>query len=184
MKHIILTVFILSIILHTISCNVKQVSEKSEILNSTQSLKDNCVKCDSIYASFPKNSTDFEKYFGYPNGIFYDGNENIQQLFVCLDTCYQYQELVKIIRLGTKIQYNADAPSHLQHFSTIFLMKNKKKTEFLYEELSCIDFENHIKFLFESIAPQDNFYPKLCTFLKELSIKDDCKIKTILSYCE
>jgi hypothetical protein len=166
-------------------CLDKQPTKQISVFDLRKdSIYSQCKKCDSIFASFPKDSGGFEKLFGYPNGQRYDGHEDIEQYFVCLDNCYDYNHLITILLLGNEIKYDADAPMHLQYFMSRFLMNHLDSTKILYNNLDCSDFERHIKFLFESIDKHDHHYETLCNFLKHFDLKDPCKLKHILKHCK
>lgn len=166
-----------------LGCHEKQNSNQISHINlGKDSIYSQCIKCDSIIASFPRDASSFEKLFGYPNGEKYDGYEAIQNYFTCLELCYNYDNLIAILLLGNEIKFDADAPTHLQSFISDFLINHETIAKNMYENLTCSDFSRHIQFLFNSIDEHDHYYELLCTFLRKLNLKDSCKVKYIQKY--
>lgn len=175
---------VLSISLFVIACNEMGRNNKSGKIIQEPDLRENCVQCDSIYSFFPENAEDFEFLFGYPNGELYDGAIEIQQYFKCFETCFRDTELQKVIRLGSEIKYDADAPTYLKYGMTDFLMKNELEAKAVYKKLSCNDFSKHANFLFESIHVHDSFHSKICSFLEDMEFTESCKKEIILKHCQ
>lgn len=144
-----------------------------------------CKKCDSIYQAIPKDSSDFEKLYGYPFGTRqHEVQSDFEGFFICLDICYDYHQLVSIVKLGSEIKYDADGPAFLQYHITEYLRENKDKALLLYTEINCIDFNSHVKFLFEGIPEHHPFLVDLCSFLQSMKIESECKRKILSEYCK
>ncbi len=178
-----LSLIVLSVSLLAIACKETERKNISETAPKVASEDGSCAKCDSIYRSFPKNVEDFDQLFGYPNGELYDGAEEIQQYFKCLDMCFKEVGLQEVINLGNELRFDADAPTHLQYHMTDFLMKNELEARTAYETLSCANFRRHISFLFESIHKHDSFHSDLCSFLASIKFTEKCKKETVLTHC-
>lgn len=96
-----------------------------------------CNKCDSIYSIMPADSFAFEKLYGYPLGTRqHEVKGDFEDYFICLDICYNYDQLVSIVKLGSAIKYDADGPAFLQHQITKYLKENKGKALVLYNEIN------------------------------------------------
>ncbi len=145
---------------------------------------DHCVYCDSIYNAFPKDSIEFERLYGYPEGLRQvDAYMDVDTYFKCLDSCYDYQKILKMVELEAEIKFDADGPAYVQYNTTDYLMRNPQVAEQIYNEITCAFFEKHIQFSFEMISRYDSFYPKLCDFLQKLKVEDECKQSVLYDYC-
>lgn len=144
---------------------------------------DPCIRCDSTYNSFPEDSASFEKLYGYPDGLRYDGYEDISELFACLDECFRYEVLLSVVKLQSSLEYNADATSHIRYSTSKFLMDQTKEAKRVLSKLSCSEFYRFIYFSFDRIARHDTFYSNFCKFLLDLQMEEPCKIEVLNNYC-
>lgn len=144
-----------------------------------------CIKCDSIYKVFPNDSNAFERNYGYPDGSrYYYAQEDCREYFFCLDHCFDFQKLRNAVNISLKIKFEADGPTHLQHFLTEYLMKNHNKAIELYSKLSCEEYINHLEFSFKGIPLNDTFFPELCAYFNDLKIQQECKVLALKKYCK
>lgn len=164
--------------------NSKPILREMDAIRGTGVLEsDSCISCDSIYNAFPKDSASFEKLYGYPDGLRYDGYEDISELFTCLDKCYIYEELLSVVKLQSGLEYNADATSHIRYSTSKFFMDHTQETKKVLDNLSCSEFYRFIYFSFDRIARHDSFYFKLCNFLLDLQFEEPCKVEVLNNYC-
>lgn len=144
---------------------------------------DPCIRCDSTYNAFPKDSASFEKLYGYPDGLRYDGYEDISELFTCLDECFRYEVLLSVVKLQSNLEYNADATSHIRHGTSELFMDQPKEAKRVLSKLSCSEFYRFFYFSFDRIARHDSFYSSFCKFLLDLQMEEPCKVEVLNNYC-
>lgn len=180
-------IWLITVVALAYSCEKKNASHNlkaKKAFSNTSTIIDQCESCQLVFANFPKDSLMFEKLYGYPNGIRQsEAQDDVIAYFICLDSCYSYDNLKCVFKLAEEVKFDADGPAFLQSYLSDFLLKNENEdSEKYFNSLSCNEFKKHINFLTSGISTHDSFYPKISTYLKSLSL-DDCKKKYIKKVC-
>ncbi len=151
-----------------------------DTINSSKSITSNpCLDCDLIYKNFPKDSSGFEKLFGYPNGLREAvSHDDIGLFFNCLKDCYNEGKLVEAIKLSSLIKFDADAPTYLRVGLTNFLQENSDIMNAIYNNTECVVFNKHINFLFQGLENSKSI-KELTNMLSTLKLDEECKRKSI-----
>jgi hypothetical protein len=118
----------------------------TEVRAELQRKPDDATVQQLYLEAFPHDWKAFLRLFGYPNGELYDGHEFISVL-PSLAKHHDVEVGTLLIQLSKEAEYDADAPSYLQHATAAYAAENTGTFASLVGQLSPTERLHLITFL-------------------------------------
>ena len=152
-------------------------TEKEEILVSTNvphaDRHESCLKCDSVYLSFPDSGSEFTKLYGYSDST--GGNpryskyeEDLDHYSSCMEHCEDRKYFIRLATIASQIEYEADAPAYLHSKIVALVANDTSLLAIYYKQFGDDNTIKLAKFLLSPINLNDPEMQAVCRVLASL----------------
>lgn len=141
-----------------------------------------CPRCDTLFETYVYDPVEWQRLYAYGGekmDEFYDLNDIY---FMCLEKCFDYEVLVKSVKLVTEIKWDYDAPNIFGDDLLEILEKRRADALQVFREMECSSFKKFVAFEYGGVESRKALR-KLCEFFSSFKPLGECKDKVIDEYC-